>query len=691
MQRYGVAPAIATTADGAKCFPASIGGFPWGQGHHPARPAGPCAGPQVTFGRLPLTVALSGAAASLMPIFRFCLLWLLLGLAGPLAAQPTGPPPAAARKDSARDQALGTDTRALRALDSVRRTNTSRLAVLQQELLALKTADSPRDRDREREKLLAQEVAALRAADSLRTARARAYIDSLKTRAKGFPVLVHDDTLFYVYTKLGPFSPKERAALTAEKIKTLEKGVFFSPDSLRVYPSEQTVDIRYGEQVLQSISSNDALWQNVTMDSLAREHRRLIIKAVTKYKEANSWRNILKGVGLTLLTLLVLFFTVKYINVFFRWLRLKTVAKGGEWFRGVKLGTYEFFTEQRQVSLVLLLLTVLRWVVILLTIYLVLPVVFSIFPGTQGIADTLLGYVLNPLRRIALSLWNYLPNLFTIMVIVAVFRYVLKVIYSVKEEIRLGNLTINGFYPDWANPTYQIVRLLVFAFALVVVFPYLPGSESPVFKGVSVFLGFLFTFGSAGSLSNIVAGLVLTYMRAYKLGDRVKIGDVTGDIIEKNLLVTRIRTIKNEEITIPNSSIMSSYTTNFTSAAPTLGLVLHTTVTIGYDVPWPQVHELLIAAALTSEGVLDEPKPFVLQTSLDDYYVSYQLNAYTREASRQAVLYSRIHQNIQDKFNAANVEIMSPHYRAVRDGHQTTIPTDYLPPDYEAPGFRVEK
>ncbi|MBT9395568.1 mechanosensitive ion channel family protein [Hymenobacter sp. NST-14] len=633
--------------------------------------------------------------------FRFALRTLVvwLGILVPAWGQVIPPPmkqapppagvaaPAApAPRDSVRDQGLVTDTKTLRRIDSLRRASDGRLEQIQQELLTLRNGGADKRRERE----LVTELRALNQADSLRQARARRYIDSLKLRAKGFPVAPHGDTLFYVYTKLGPFSPGERAKLTEDKIKRLEKEVFFSPDSLRIYPSEQTVDLMYGEQVLQSISNNDALWQNVSKDSLAREHRRLISRALSQYKEQNSLRNILREVGLTLLVLVVLFFTVKYLNVFFRWIRGRLTAKEGTWFKGAKLGTYEFFNGNRQLHAVLLLVRVVQWTVILLTIYLVLPVVFSIFPGTQGIADTLLGYVFNPLRKIGLALWNYLPNLFTIIVIVAVFRYVLQLIYSLKEEIRTGNLTIEGFFPDWANPTYQIVRVLVFAFALVVIFPYLPGSDSPVFQGVSVFLGFLFTFGSAGSLSNIVAGLVLTYMRAYKLGDRVKIGDVTGDIVEKNLLVTRIRTIKNEEITIPNSSIMSSYTTNFTSAAPTRGLILHTTVTIGYDVPWPQVHQLLIAAALEAEEVMTEPRPFVLQTSLDDYYVSYQLNAYTREASKQAVLYSRIHQNIQDQFNAAGIEIMSPHYRAARDGNQSTIPASYLPPDYEAPGFRVE-
>ncbi|SDX66760.1 mechanosensitive ion channel family protein [Hymenobacter psychrophilus] len=592
--------------------------------------------------------------------------------------------PATAR-DSARSEDLVTDTKVLRRIDSLRRANTSRLEQIQTELLTLKTSTTDKRRERE----LVTELDALRRVDSVRKARSRRYIDSLKVNAKGFPVAPHNDTLFYVYTKLGPFSPQERAQLTEAKIKRLEKAVFFSPDSLRIYPAEQSTDLMYGEQVLQSISENDALWHNVSRDSLARQHRARIIVAIEQYKQQNSLLNIAKEIGLTLLVLIVLFFTVKYILVFFRWLSQKLIAKGGTWFKGIKFGNYEFFNEQRQLSTVLLLVTALKWVVVLLAIYLVLPVVFSIFPGTQDIADTLLGYIFNPLKRIALAFWNYLPNLFTIIVIVTVFRYVLKAVYSIKEEIREGNLTIDGFYADWANPTYQIVRVLVWAFALVVIFPYLPGSDSPVFQGVSVFLGFLLTFGSAGSLSNIVAGLVLTYMRAYKIGDRVKIGDVTGDIVEKTLLVTRVRTVKNEEITIPNSSVMSSYTTNYTTVAPTLGLIMHTGVTIGYDVPWPQVHQLLLAAAV-ADDVLTDPAPFVLQTSLDDYYVAYELNFYTRAANRQAGIYSRIHQNIQDRFNEAGVEIMSPHFRAVRDGSQVNIPAQYLPKDYEAPKFRVD-
>jgi len=180
-------------------------------------------------------------------------------------------------------------------------------------------------------------------------------------------------------------------------------------------------------------------------------------------------------------------------------------------------------------------------------------------------------------------------------------------------------------------------------------------------------------------------------MRAFSIGDRVRIGEVTGDIVEKSLLVTRIRTTKNEIVSIPNSTVIGNHTTNFSSDAPEKGLIIHTTVTIGYDVPWRQVHDLLIHAALATDMVEKEPPPFVLQTSLDDFSVSYQINAYTKVPNKQAHLYSLLHQQIQDKFNEAGVEIMSPHYNALRDGNSVTIPPDHLPKDYTAPPFNIKK
>ena len=276
------------------------------------------------------------------------------------------------------------------------------------------------------------------------------------------------------------------------------------------------------------------------------------------------------------------------------------------------------------------------------------------------------------------------------MVVLFLFRYFLRLLAFFKTEIERGRLKISGFYVDWANPTFQIIRVLVFAFMLIIIFPYLPGSNSAIFKGVSVFVGVLFTFGSAGALSNLVSGLVLTYMRAYKIGDRIQIGQVIGDVVEKSVLVTKIKTIKNEIVSIPNSTVMNSHTTNYSAEASEHGLILHTSVTIGYDTPWKTIHELLIKAALATDLIEKNPAPFVFQEKLDDFYVVYQINAYTRAPNQQHITYSFLHQHIQDAFNEAGVEIMSSHYSNIRDGNKSTVPDDHLPKDYVAPSFRVK-
>ncbi len=258
-------------------------------------------------------------------------------------------------------------------------------------------------------------------------------------------------------------------------------------------------------------------------------------------------------------------------------------------------------------------------------------------------------------------------------------------------RLKKGDIQVNGFHADWAQPTFSILKMLLYAFMLVLIFPYLPGSGSTAFQGVSVFIGVLFSLGSSSAIANMVAGMVITYMRPFKIGDRVKIGEITGDIMEKTMLVTRIRTVKNEDVTVPNSTVLLSSTTNYSTntSAPDSGLIVHTTVTIGYDAPWKEVHKALTDAALRTDLILKNPQPFVLQTSLDDFYVSYQLNGYTKEANNQAKIYSQLHQNIQDCFNEAGIEIMSPHYRSLRDGNMTTTPSSHLNKDYEAPAFRV--
>ncbi len=524
-----------------------------------------------------------------------------------------------------------------------------------------------------------------------RVAGDKARIDSLRLITKAYPVMgFFNDTLFVIYNNLGSFSAKDRAEAISERIAKLPNGFIHKSDSLKVIESENTYDIVSGERIVMSVTGNDAIWTGLSKLEMAELYQKKITEAVINYQSETSLSKLAVEIGLALLVIVITSIIIRYTKKLFNWTALKIKETEGKHIKGIKIRNYNLFDAKQQVDVLLFVNTIFKWISILLLVYIAIPILFGIFPWTKNLASVLLDYILSPVKSISLGLWNYLPNLITIIVIVVVFRYVFKGLHFLKMEIETGNLTIDGFYPDWANPTFQIIKGLLYAFMFIVIFPYLPGSDSPIFKGVSVFLGVLFTFGSSGSLSNVMAGLVLTYMRAFKIGDRVKIGDVTGDIIEKSLLVTRIRTIKNEIISIPNSNIMSSHTINYSSEAAGNGLVLYTTVTIGYDVPWKNMHQALIDAALRTDFLLKDPSPFVLQTSLDDFYVSYQINAYTCEANKQAMIYSQLHQNIQDCCNEAGIEILSPHYRAERDGNMTTIPSDYLGKDYEAPTFNVQ-
>jgi small-conductance mechanosensitive channel len=304
--------------------------------------------------------------------------------------------------------------------------------------------------------------------------------------------------------------------------------------------------------------------------------------------------------------------------------------------------------------------------------------VLSFFPWTEPYADRFFDWIVAPLQEIWAAAVGYVPNVFYIAVILAVTYYALRFIRLFFDGLDHGTLVFPGFYPEWAVPTFKIVRFLVLAFALIVVFPYLPGSGSDAFRGVSVFLGVLLSLGSAGAIGNIVAGVVITYMRPFELGDRVKIADTVGDVIERTLLVTRLRTPKHVEVSVPNAMVLSSHIINYSAAAKEGGVILHTSVTIGYDTPWRQVHELLLGAAARTADVLADPKPFVHQTALSDFAVAYEINAYTEHPNRMAAIYSELHQHIQDGFQEAGVQIMSPAYEA--DPPEPKIPPPWVPP-----------
>lgn len=518
------------------------------------------------------------------------------------------------------------------------------------------------------------------AADSVKLSRQKQRIDSLRKVTPGAPVVVEKDTLFYKYAKRGGHTPQRRAEMEAEAIKELGKHFNLRPDSLYLESSEIVTDLMYGNKVIASFTDQDGLWENCTRDQLAANKRVLVIDKLKKMQKEHSWWQLGKRILFFILIVIGQYILFRLTNWLFKKLKVRIWKLRNTKLKPISIQDYELLDTRKQVNLLIILANLFRYLFMLLQLLLTVPLLFSIFPQTKNFAYQLFSYIWNPVKGILQGVVEYIPNLFTIFVIYYAVKYLVKLMRYLANEVQSERLKIGGFYADWAIPTFHIIRFLLYAFMIAMIYPYLPGSKSGVFQGISVFVGLIVSLGSSTVIGNIMAGMVITYMRPFKLGDRIKLNETTGNVIEKTPLVTRIRTPKNEVVTIPNSFIMSSHTVNFSQSAREYGLIIHSEVTIGYDAPWRKVHQLLTDAALNTPGVVDDPRPFVLETSLSDWYPVYQVNAYIKDADRLAQVYSDLHQNIQDRFNEAGIEIMSPHYMAVRDGNETTMPKEGVPP-----------
>jgi len=512
------------------------------------------------------------------------------------------------------------------------------------------------------------------------------------TVQEGFPVIGKaNEELFSIYQKSGDLSAAERASIISERIQRIDANTF-SKDSLQILKDQERLELIYGSQILLNITNLDTIGSKKSKQELADFYAEVISANLDIAESKYIPKNIFLKIGFVALILLGLWLALKLI-AFLNKRSIRFIeSKKDKWLKSLTYNNYTFITPEQELNVILFILKILKWFLILLVVYIFFPLIFSVFEFTQGWSNYLFDLIFSSFGQIFTAIWHYFPNIIKIAAIIIVMRYFVKAVRYIFAEIEDEKLQISGFHPDWAMPTFTIIRFLLYAFMFVLIFPLLPGSDSTIFKGVSVFLGVLLSLGSSSAIANMVAGLVITYMRPFKIGDRINIGNTTGNVIEKTLLVTRLKTIKNEEITIPNSAVLSGNTVNYSTFTKEKGegLIINTTVTLGYDIPYKTVYAALIEAALRTNLIEKQPKPFVLQTSLDDFYVSYQLNAYTKHANKQALIYSDLHQNIQDCCNEMDIEILSPHYRAQRDGNMTTIPKDYLPKDYEAPSFNVK-
>ncbi len=492
-----------------------------------------------------------------------------------------------------------------------------------------------------------------------------------------FPVRLDQNVLFTIHQGVRGWSPEARARSMTDRIAEVADDPRVEPDSILAVEGPYQTEIVAGEKLLLVLRDDDAEAFGVSRQALASEYAARIRSAVAQYRVDHSARSLIRAFALAAAATILFVVLIRLLPRGFR--RVLTAADIRS--RSGRIGSQKVLQVSWIMWTVAALLKTLRGITYIVLVYLYIEVMLSLLPWTQALGSAMLNLTLGPLSVLAKGFVEEIPNLLFLAVLAVVTTYVIRFLRFFFAELAKGKVEIPGFDAEWAKPTFSIVRFLVIAFSLVVAYPYIPGSSTNAFQGISIFFGLLLSFGSSSAVANIVAGVIQIYMRAFKVGDFVKIGDSEGNVIASGFLVTKIRTIKNVEIAVPNSIMLSAHVTNYSAQARLQHLILHTSVTIGYDTPWRQVHALLLRAADRTAGLLKEPKPFILQTALNDFYVTYQLNAFTGKADEMPGTYSDMHQNIQDAFNEYGVQIMSPNYLADRPV-PTVVPKErwYAPP-----------
>lgn len=513
--------------------------------------------------------------------------------------------------------------------------------------------------------------------------------DELPTPLPGAPVMVGDQVIGYVYDRVGSLTASERAEMLNQRLERLVNNPFAPPVEFEVVESDYGTDILANGELLMTVTDQDAESMNTDRQGYAAFVVEVITAEIERVKTQNAPIARLQRGLQTLVFILIAVVLFYIVNYLYRRLagRVEAVPEGGRQ-KGFIRST-KYYRTGAWKRLAITALSLARYILDLVILIAILPVILRLFPATAHLATRLIELLLTPLYQ----LWNFLAenraDFVTIGIIMLVVYLLIRFEQWFFNEIAQGGIKIKGFEREWARFTSRLVTFLLIVLGVVVAFPYIPGSDSDAFRGITIFLGALVTISSASAVTNIVSGIIQTYTGSFRNGDVIRIGDVTGIVIEKRLLTTRVRTFKNEDVSIPNSSVINSNVTNYSNLGKQGKLVLYTTITIGYDVPWVKVHELLVAAAQAVPDVISDPAPYVLQTSLNDFHISYQLNCYTRKPDKMPRIYSELHSKIQDQFNQAGVEIMSPAYAALRDGNTVTIPAGNLPDDYQAPGFRL--
>jgi small-conductance mechanosensitive channel len=471
-----------------------------------------------------------------------------------------------------------------------------------------------------------------------------------------------DGAVLFRVRGVSSFPAEARADGIRERLVAVASDSSVAVDSIRVVDESDVTRIVAGETTILFVSEADAALEQVRRPGLAAVHLAKIREAVTGYRDARSpealRRGALNALGATLAFAAIVALLVWLWRLFDRFLLHRLQAR----VHAVEIQSLELMRAERIWAALRGGLLAVRTLVFLVVALIYFGFVLAQFPRTRGMSRNLGDLALGPLNTIMSGIIASIPSLVFLAVLFFVVRFSLRLIRLFFQAVEHGRVKFENFDAEWAQPTYKIVRIGVVAFALIVAYPYIPGSDSAAFRGVSLFIGVLFSLGSSAAISNIIAGYMMTYRRAFKLGDRIKVGDAVGEVIQMRLQVTHLRSFKNEELIIPNSQILNGEVLNYSSLARSRGLILHTQVGIGYETPWRQVEAMLLMAAERTDGLNKEPPPFILEKALGDFAVTYELNVYCDNVPAMPQLYSQLHRNILDVFNEFGVQIMTPAY-----------------------------
>ena len=499
--------------------------------------------------------------------------------------------------------------------------------------------------------------------DSVRKARQRQRIDSLRSITPGVPVVVQGDTLLYIYASLGGEDAVHRAESAVRRITSIGKSFTMQTDTIHIFESEYTADIMSGENVLLRVSDLDGLWSGLSRRELAEQQMKVISAEITKLHEQYGIKAKLHGFGWAVSVIVVQIVFFLLTALFIRHLRRRIISGMNGRLRPLVIKDYELLSLQQVKRIMLFLTRVLQVLLVIFQLIISLPLLFSIFPETEKFTWNMINYVWQPLREMAVAIFYYIPNLVRILLVIVLVRWLLKGLRHITDAIASGSLKFDRFYQDWAEPTYQILRIFIIIFSVVVIWPWLPGSDTGIFKGVSIFVAALFSLGSTTTIGNLISGIIITYMRPFLIGDYVRIGEREGVVVEKNAFITRLRDIKGNMITVPNNSMLSQQTVNYTAAArQNGGTIVHTEFTFTYKVPRQTIEDYLLKGADRCTLLLKEPRPFVLVTSLEDFYTRYEINGYTVETDRLFEVYSELHKHILDVFRENDLDPTSSHF-----------------------------